>query len=108
LPFRVKVMMALTKSLWPWKRVEAFREESDHDQIDLSQQPANRVRDFGDTTTDVKGAVGPEKVAATLLVDFNVDVLHAACSFGHVDVVLILRIRGDGKDLGWKLGGVAL
>jgi hypothetical protein len=46
----------------------SFRVESVHDQIDLSQQPANIVSDLGDTATDVSGAVGPEKVAVTLFV----------------------------------------
>lgn len=68
LPLRIKAMMALTKSLWPWKRVEGFREASDHDQIDLSQQLANSVPDLADTATEVRGATGPVKVAATLLV----------------------------------------
>jgi hypothetical protein len=67
-PCRVKVMMALTKSPWPWKRLASFRVESVHDQIDLSQQPANIVSDLGDTATDVSGAVGPEKVEVTLFV----------------------------------------
>jgi len=88
--------------------VDTFRDESDQDHIDLSQQPANSVPDFGDTAMEVRGAVGPEKVATTLLVDFNIDMLHAACSFSYVDMVLILRIRDDGEDLGWELGGVAL
>lgn len=39
-----------------------------HDQIDLSQQPANSVLDFEETATEVRGATGPVKVAATLLV----------------------------------------
>ena len=45
-----------------------FRVERVHDQIDLSQQPANIVPDLGDTATDVRGAVGPENVAVTFLV----------------------------------------
>jgi len=61
-------MMALTKSPWPWKRLAGLREESDHDQIDLSQHAANSVSDLGRTATDVSGAVGPENVAVTLLV----------------------------------------
>ena len=68
LPFNVNVMTALTKSLWPWKRLAVLRVDSVHDQIDLSQHPANNVSDLGETATDVRGAVGPENVAATLLV----------------------------------------
>jgi hypothetical protein len=36
-----------------------------HDHIDLSQQPAKTVSDFGETATDVSGAVGPDNVADT-------------------------------------------
>jgi len=101
-------MTALTKSLWPWKRLAVLRVESVHDQIDLSQHPANNVSDLGEMATEVRGAVGPEKVAATLLVDFNVDAFHVACCFGNVDVVLILRVGDDGEDLGGELDRVAL
>lgn len=68
LPCSVNAMTALTKSLWPWKRLAGLRVERVHDQIDLSQHPANSVSDFEETATDVRGATGPVKVAATLLV----------------------------------------
>lgn len=61
-------MTALTKSLCPRNRLAGFRVESVHDQIDLSQQPANIVSDLGEMATEVSGAVGPEKVADTLFV----------------------------------------
>lgn len=61
-------MTALTKSLCPWNLFVGFRVERDHDQTDLSQQPANTVSVFGDTATDVRGAVGPAYVAETLFV----------------------------------------
>lgn len=51
------------KSLWPWKRRPGFRVLRDHDHIDLSQHPANIVSDFAETASEVRGAVGPEKVA---------------------------------------------
>jgi len=108
LPCSVNAMTALTKSLWPWKRLAGLRVERVHDQIDLSQHPANSVSDFGETATDVRGATGPVKVAATLLVDFNVDALHVAGCFGNVDVILIVRVRGECEDLGGELEGVAL
>jgi len=101
-------MMALTKSPWPWKRLAGLREESDHDQIDLSQHAANSVSDLGRTATDVSGAVGPENVAVTLLVDFNIDALYVACCLGHVDMVPVVRVGGDVEDLGGELQGVAL
>jgi hypothetical protein len=63
---------------------------------------------LGETVTDVRGATGPEKVAATLFVDFNVDTLHVACCFGNVDVMVILRVGDDGEDLGGELDGVTL
>jgi len=47
-------------------------------------------------------------MAATLLVDFNVDALHVAGCFGNVDVILIVRVRGECEDLGGELEGVAL
>jgi hypothetical protein len=42
------------------------------------------------------------------LTDFNVDAFHVACCFGNVDVVVILRVRGKGEDLGGELEGIAL
>lgn len=68
LPCKVKVMIALTKSAWPWYRFAVVPLAMDHDQIDLSQQPANRIPDAGETARDVKGAVGPAKVAVDLFV----------------------------------------
>jgi len=82
--------------------------DSVHDQIDLSQHPANNVSDLGETATDVRGAVGPENVAATLLVDFNVDTLHVACCFSNVDAVVILRVGDGSEDLGGELDRGAL
>lgn len=101
-------MMALTKSPWPWKRLVGLREERDHDQIDLSQHAANSVSDLGRTATDVSGAVGPEKVATTLLVDFNVNSLYVACCFGYIDVILIVRVGDDVEDLGGELQRAAV
>jgi hypothetical protein len=61
----VHTRTALTKSLCPWYRLLGLRVEHVQDHIDLSQQPAKTVSDFGETATDVSGAVGPENVADT-------------------------------------------
>jgi hypothetical protein len=42
------------------------------------------------------------------LTDFNIDPLHAACSFGNVDLVLILGVGRGGEDLGGKLDRISL
>jgi len=67
--------------------VEAF-----HDHTDLSQHPAKTIPDIGEIVTDVRGAVGPEKVAETLPVDFDVDPPHIPSCLGNIDLVLIVRV----------------
>jgi len=75
--------------------------------------------------TEVRGAVGPVKVADTSpvcegsqheggrrterrLTDFNVDSLHTAGCFSDVDVVSILWIRRQCQNLRGELDGLAL
>lgn len=132
-PFMEMARMALTKSPCPKNRLAGCRDERDHDQMDLSQQPAKTVSDLGETAIDVRGAIGPEKVAdispvyamsqlccpktserrqqglrKRCLTDFNVDSLHVSRCFGHIDLVLILGIRRKGQDLGRELDRSAL
>jgi len=82
--------------------------EPDHDQTDLSQQPAKTVPEEGATQTEVSGAVGPEKVVLMLDVNFNVYPLDIASGFGHVDLVFIARIGDDGQYLGREFDRAAV
>jgi hypothetical protein len=92
--------------------------------MDLSQHPANTVLDKGATATEVRGAVGPVKVAVTLdvcrsgqlwfevfhnglrgcgkegrnetrLTNFNIYALDVAGRFGHVDSISIVWVGDD-------------